>query len=260
MHTDIRIPKERPIDSARLNDTMVFDIETMGIPAKVKEWGKPYPPFVEPKYGNTKDPIKRQALHDLKYEEWCLGEKDWIMKEYDRAALDPIMGRVVAIGYLYPYALSDDGSKLEDHCIIDGLTSSGNHDLEERNILRRFWERFTKLSFTFGHCIGHNIEGFDLPFLLRRSWLLGVKVSPTLKNGRYYHRSVVDTMKVWTDYAYNEMISLDKLARLLEVGHKPDYKGTQFAEDWLSGDKDTAEFYLKNDLLVTHKCYERMYQ
>ena len=62
-------------------------------------------------------------------------------------------------------------------------------------------------------------------------------------------------MKVWLNYAYSEYISLDKLSQILKVGQKPDYDAKQFAHDWLDGDRDTAEFYLKNDLSVTH-CYE----
>ena len=199
-------------------------------------------------------------MYKRQYQEWKDGEEDWWKDQQDKAALNPLTGRVVAIGYLNPYAQrEDDGSTLSDHIEIDGLTKYGNHDHEEAQILIRFWSRFTATSFTFGHAVGHNIEGFDLPFLMKRSWLLGVSISPTVMSGRYFHRCVVDTMKVWTGYVYNEFISLDKLSKILQVGQKPNYDAKQFAEDWLDGDRETAEFYLKNDLSVTHSCYERLY-
>ena len=120
----IKIPKERSLEVSNTGDTFIFDIETMGLPADlVEKWSKPYPPFVEPKYGNTKDPIKRQIIYDTKYQEWKDGEEDWWKDQQDKAALNPLTGRVVAIGYLNPYAQrEDDGSTLSDHIEIDGLT------------------------------------------------------------------------------------------------------------------------------------------
>ena len=127
-------------------------------------------------------------------------------------------------------------------------------------MLQRFWERFTSAANSYGHIVGHNVEGFDLPFLLKRSWILGVAVSPMVMNGRYYHRNVVDTMKVWTCGEYKETISLDKLAKILGVGKKMEnYHARQFAKDWLYADRDTAEFYLRNDLHITNAVYPKLY-
>ena len=257
----LAIPNTRAVKVSTVEDTYVFDVETLALPERVAEYGKPYPPFEEPKYGNTKDPVKRKALYKQKYKEWQEGETKWWEKQIDKAALNPLTARVCAIGYVHPFATMENGDRnLWDYMEIDGLTAVGNHDLEEKAILQRFWSKFTKTTFTFGHCIGHNIEEFDLPFLMKRSWILGVAVSPVVKNGRYYHRSVVDTMKVWCNYGFNEMIKLDALAKILGVGEKPDYDAKKFAQDYLHDDRDTAEFYLKNDLSVTLACYERLYK
>jgi hypothetical protein len=241
------------LQQSQFTESFAFDIETMGLPSRVKEFGKPYPDFVEPKMGNLKDPVKKQVFYEDKFQEWKDGEANWWSNQVDRAALDPVVGRVVAIGYKFPYS---DKEKV----IIDGLTEMGSHDLEEMQIIRNFWDRFTETAFSYGHIIGHNIEGFDLPFLMKRSWLLGVPVSPVVMSGRYFHKNVVDTMKVWCCHAFKETISLDKLAKLLNVGQKMDnYHALQFATDWLGGDKDTAEFYLRNDLDLTYGCYSKMY-
>jgi hypothetical protein len=257
----LAIPKTRSVGVSPVEDTYVFDVETLALPERVAEYGKPYPPFEEPKYGHTKDPVKRKARYTQKYKEWEEGKVAWGLKQIDKAALNPLTARVCAIGYVHPFATRENGEdNLWDYMKIDGLTAVGNHDLEEKAILKRFWDKFTTTSFTFGHCVGHNIEEFDLPFLMKRSWILGVAVSPVVKNGRYYHRTVVDTMKVWCNYGYNEMISLDKLGKILGVGEKPDYEAKKFAQDYLHDDRETAEFYLKNDLAVTLACYERLYK
>ena len=253
---------EHHLDIARWDQTFVFDIETMGEPAKVREFGKDYPPFVEPKYGNIKDPIKKQAFYDEKYKQWEEGESDWWSKQFERAALSAVTGRIVAIGYLFPYAHKQvDDDTLWDKIVIDGLTPMGNRDMEESQMLTTFWRRFSDAAVSYGHIIGHNCEAFDLVFLMQRSWQLGVAVSPMVMRGRYFHQNVVDTMKVWCGYAFKETISLDNLSKLLGVGKKmQSYHATQFAEDWLNGDKETAEFYLKNDLNLTLGCYEKLYK
>jgi hypothetical protein len=258
-YSDFRKP-EHSLKPATWDQTFVFDIETKGDTQKTVEFGKPYPPFEEPKYGNTKDPEKRKALRDMKYEEWVEGEADWWNKQHDRSALSAITGRVVAIGYLFPYAHHGEG-ELWDTMHIEGLTDNGNHDIEESKLLKDFWTRFGNATTSYGHVIGHNIEGFDLPFLIQRSWQLDVAVHPTAFNGRYFHSNVVDTMKVWRLSDYKQLISLNDLSKILGVGKKMEnYKATQFAEDYLHGDKDTAEYYLKTDLDLAFKCYQKMYR
>lgn len=255
---------EHRMDVAHWKETFVFDIETMGVPSKVKEFGKPYPPMGEVKYGNLKDPIKRQAFYEEKHQAWVDGEADWWEKQYDRAALDAVTGRIVAIGYLFPYADHRDASDDEDlldQVIIDGLSNTGNHDIEEANILSRFWDYFKCASSSYGHIIGHNILNFDLPFIMKRSWQLDVPIAPTAMNGRYWNKSAVDTMSVWCCHGFKETISLDNLSKLLGAGRKmANYPALQFAHDWLGGDRDTAEFYLRTDLSLTHSCYEKLYK
>lgn len=258
-YSDFRKP-EHSLKPATWDQTFVFDIETMGDHQKTLEFGKPYPEFQEPKYGNTKDPEKRKAFRELKFKEWEDGEADWWNDQHDKSALSPKTGRVVAIGYLFPYAHHGEGD-LWDCMHIEGLTEAGNHDIQEKKILSDFWKRFGNATMAYGHVIGHNIEGFDLPFLIKRSWQLDVPVHPTAFNGRYFHSNVVDTMKVWRLTDYKEYISLDELSKVLGVGKKlNNYKATQFAEDYLRGDKDTAEYYLKNDVDLAFKCYQKMYR
>lgn len=252
---------EHSLKPATWDQTFVFDIETMGDHQKTQEFGKPYPDFKEPSYGNTKDPEKKAAYRELKYNEWVEGEADWWANQHERSALSPTTGRVVAIGYLFPYAHHGEEGTLWDHMLIEGLTDAGNKDLEEKKILKDFWIRFGNATTSYGHVIGHNIEGFDLPFLIKRSWQLDVCVHPTAFNGRYFHQNVVDTMKIWRLSDYREMISLNNLSKVLGVGKKMEnYKATQFAKDYLSGDRDTAEYYLKTDLDLSFKCYQKMYR
>ena len=58
----IVIPKDRKLEASKTGDTFVFDIETMGLPAEVERWGKPYPPFVEPNMVTPKTQLKEKLF------------------------------------------------------------------------------------------------------------------------------------------------------------------------------------------------------
>lgn len=258
-YQDFRKP-EHLMKPATWDQTFVFDIETMGDHQKTLKFGAPYPDFQEPKYGNTKDPEKRKLFREMKYKEWEDGEAQYWENMHSKSALSPLTGRIVAIGYLFPYAHQGEDN-LWNLMHIEGLTPTGTHDIEEKQILQNFWVRLGNAINSYGHVIGHNIEGFDLPFIIKRSWQLGVVICPNVYNNRYFHQNIVDTMKVWRLNDYKEYISLNQLSNVLGVGKKMEnYHATQFAKDYLDGDKDTAEYYLKNDVDLAYKCYERMYK
>jgi len=108
------------------------------------------------------------------------------------------------------------------------------------------------------------IFGFDLPFMFRRMWILGQRVSgkdSLLRNNRQWHENLIDLMKVWGCGVWGEYIKLDTLAKALGVGQKPsEVTGANFHEFW-NGTKvqrAKAKAYLVNDLKMTQACAERL--
>jgi hypothetical protein len=90
-----------------------------------------------------------------KYEEY----KDEAWSEFvDRAALSAATGRVLIVGTL------DRGSPL----LFD--------QPDESAILSSFWSLAEQCLANKVPMVGHNSNGFDLPFMVRRSWTLGVPV------------------------------------------------------------------------------------
>lgn len=128
-----------------------------------------------------------------------------------RAALSPVTGRVLAIGYYSP-----NGDK-------HGVQGVGG-DLDEAKLLANFWAKYHDCRKANRRMAGFNIFKFDLPFLARRSWFLGVDVPETLfdPTGRYPDKIFVDLMARWACGVYQESIRLDDLARFFGVGSKPD--------------------------------------
>jgi len=166
------------------------------------------------------------------------------------AALSPLTGRVLAIGFQ-----TEKGVAIED----------GGGD--EEDLLNRFWAMVAKCRAVAGgpkKMVGANIFGFDLPFLMRRSWILQVDPPSSVITGRYFSPMFIDLCEVWLcgqRFGSGISASLDTMARALGVGEKPaDVTGADFAKLWggTAEEKWMAVGYLKNDLAMTSRVAERL--
>ena len=240
---------------------IVFDIETGPLSddvvfARVKPFEAPLPPAeFDPssvKVGNLKDQKKIEAKieaekkkHDKAVENHEAGVKElehqWRTEQIDKAPLDPLTGQVLAIGYQSGKGVaiqtSDEGS-------------------DELVVLGQFWERYRACRRDARKLVGHNIFEFDLPFLVRRSWILGVDVPDTIlsKNRYWDDRVFVDTMKVWSCGKYNDWSKLDTLAKAFGGDGKPDDVDGGMFHKLFKGTPDQRQQaidYLKNDLEQT---------
>lgn len=202
---------------------IIFDIETG--PLSDEELKEAMPEFKAA--SNVKDPAKIQAQIDEKRQAWI-----------ESAALNPESGKVLAIGYKF----SDSPHEI----VISGETS----------MLNDLWALWISAWSTYTWA-GHNIMGFDFPFLIRRSWILGVHVPKSAAEmTQFRHPHVEDTMQIWSLGSKEDRISLDRLGKLLKVGQK-NGSGKDFAKV-LEQDPKKAEEYLLNDLQLTEKVYLRL--
>jgi hypothetical protein len=199
---------------------IIFDIETAPLPDSAVDRFKPE--FEARR--NYCDPNKIKA--DIAEK-----EADW----RDKLALSPLTGRVLCIGWL-------DGDEFHT---IEG---------EEVNILTGFWNLTAHLCGR--QFAGHNILAFDLPFIMRRSWAVGLRVPASDFDGHRLSPRFVDTMKLWACGVYGERVSLDYLSKHLGVGEK-NGNGKNFAALYDS-DRKAALAYLENDCRLTAKAIQRM--
>lgn len=209
--------------------SLIFDIETE--PMSELELQALCPPFdpAKVKMGNVKDPVKvRQRLEDAEanhFTDFCAD-----------AALCAGKSRLLAVGLL-----------VKKPQIIWRLESTPEKDLLEH--VWNFLETDT--------AIGFNIFGFDLPYLVRRSWLLGVPIPKACRSGGRFSASFVDIMKEWQCQNYrDEFVSLDTLAQMFGVGRKTG-SGADFHK-LAKADPAAAGEYLTNDLQITKAIAERM--
>lgn len=205
---------------------IVFDIETGPLPAS--EIAAMLPEFdpAEVKVGNLKDPEKIAA-------KIAEAKANHLADFSERAALSAVTGRVLCIGWL-----------------ADGLFSYFGND-DEAQLLRDFWPE-TKGA----ELIGFNIIPFDLPFLIRRSWKLGVPVPANIRHGRFFADTITDLRAEWQLGNREFRGGLDYVARFLALGAK-NGSGKDFAAAWET-DRKGALAYLENDCRLTAEIAERM--
>lgn len=225
----------------------VFDIETAPRPwAEIEPFYSPPDPF-DPQavrtgnLGSEKAAAKIEAASRDHRDMVCQHRKQF----QEKAALDPRTGRVLAIGYRKARKL-----------LIEG---AGNHT--EPELIGRFWERVEVTRSLQERLIGHNIHGFDLPFLIKRSWFYSIRPPIwLLEKDRWWSPVFRDTMRVWACGDYRApYISLGDLAQFLGVGQKTEgVTGGDFARLW-EEDRPKAIEYLTNDLALTHAVAQRLY-
>jgi hypothetical protein len=221
---------------------LVFDIETGPLPpAEIEPL---LPPFDEAdvRVGNIKDPDKIAAK--------IAEAKDKQRRDFfDRAALDPMTGQILAIGYM-------DGQILAIG-YMDATTEQWDiHADAEVVLLNEFWDRIRSDHGTIQRLIGFNVLLFDLPFLVRRSWRHGIPIPAGVRDGRYFNRSIVDLRDGWQLGNRQAHGSLDSICKFLGLGQKAG-DGKDFAH-LLETDRDKAFAYLEQDLKLTRALARRL--
>lgn len=168
-----------------MNQT-VIDIETWPMPEEVLEKFFPIQePYEDPgefdpstvKVGNLKDPekiqakidqfravweedrLKGEAIHDLDHLDACQAVRDG-------ACLDPRMSRIFGVAI----KTGKEGGMV--------LLKENPTEEQERDLIKSMWGRFS----TSNTIIGWNIIGFDLPFLVARTLLLGMELPADIQS------------------------------------------------------------------------------
>lgn len=220
---------------------IVFDIETAPLP---EEQIIPLIPAFdesEVKVGNIKDPaLIAEKIEKAKQKH----RADFI----EKSALHSDTGRVIAIGYK-----TAEGYEIHSSKPISG----------EKGLIENFWKVFQSASSGEAHddMIGHNIMDFDLPFLVQRSWALGIQIPPRLiipSRGKYitWASNFIDTRNYFLLGKKEGRSSLDSISRFFGMAGKQE-SGKHFYK-WMEEDETKAIEYLKNDLELTEGIARKM--
>jgi hypothetical protein len=264
---------------------LVFDIETGPLPEEhLREIIPPFEREAHPgefdpksvKTGNMKDSAKIaekiEAAREKHLQSVADYEADQVAKEANywrdiigKAALDPMCGQVLTIGILNtdlenPLPGASQGHSGDDNGDFEQvlLFVDGQNYHSESDVIEAFWQLILQRAANGATIVGHNIQEFDLPFLMNRSWINGIDV-PTglLKNNRYWNESFIDTREVWRAGRKNQFgnsSSLDAIGRVFGFGGKLDgVNGGDFHKLWFGSADDRAKAieYLSRDLVLS---------
>lgn len=211
-----------------MHNALILDIETAVLP----EDQLVFPDFKAP--ANYKDPAKIQAAIDEKKAEFLAG-----------AALSATSGFVCAVGIMELDGYPATPEEWDFQAFL--------HPTTEMKIITSLWNRLLRprpLVTFYG-------KNFDLPFLIRRSWILGLSVPDWLREGRYWSRDIIDLFEDWQLGTRDTGASLDVVSKaVLRRGKTGD--GAQF---WatLQSDRKAAVEYLHSDCTLTRDLFIRFH-
>lgn len=176
----------------------------------------------------------------------------WMAENAERAAremlaktsFDATAGHVCTIGWAF-----NNGDVHVEHA----ETVS-----DEREVMTAFFKALPKNDVVM---VGHNITGFDIPFLLKRAVILGVELPSDYvmpRDPKPWSKSVFDTMTAWA--GHREMISMNRLCGALGIVGKADFDGSMVAEAWAAGQHLTIAEYCDDDVRRTRRIHQKFLQ
>jgi DNA polymerase elongation subunit (family B) len=238
------------INPKNLSNFLIFDLETVHghyayqelDPIMQKHWArraKRLPAFDPQKLENPDDPSHADPHFEALY--------------YDQAAIHAEFGRVVCatVGSLKPH---EDGWQLYHRSYVSD---------REEEVLEGFSavlnNHITKLPQPETNpkvLCGHNVKGFDMPYLCRRLVINGMSL-PTACNianlKPWEMRHLVDTMELWRFGDFKSFAPLELLTQVLGIpSPKADMDGANVSHTfWEEQDYQKIATYCEQDVLAT---------
>lgn len=218
---------------------LVFDIETVGVP-----WDT-LAPSQQDYLLRDAEKEKTEEDKEKKREEL----KDWI-------ALYPFTSKVVVIGtyyvekeagHVYYESETEEEWKSEE----TGFQFKG---MPEREILKKFWGLVSWAD----QLISFNGRGFDVPFLLLRSAMLGIKPSKRLMGNRFDSSGHLDLLEQLSFYGAFKRFNLDFYCHSfgIKTPKSKDVSGAEVKNMYKEGRiKEIAE-YCGRDIYATYQLYK----
>lgn len=107
--------------------------------------------------------------------------------------------------------------------------------------------------------VGHNVAGFDLPFIRHRSIINSIKPPLALlkaMNAKPWDSCIADTMLMWSSDR-EKRVSMDKLCKAFGIHGKGDFDGSMVAQTWPTDPQKVIDYCVK-DVERTREIYKRL--
>jgi len=226
-----------------------MDIETLTLPDFRERVG----PQLEKslKLGNMRLEQQQRYLEDIVVEE---------ERCYQLGSLSATSGRILSIAvHEGPVAGIDFGDIEQPQTErVFGIDERGEEQ-DEKKSLQGFLDYMKRFDPDTDELVGHNLLGFDLPFVFQRCLVHCISAKPLVDLGEYQVRGVFDTMHAWWLGA-RRSVSLDDIAWALglESSKTATVEGSKVFDLYQAGRLGEIREYNLNDVRLTRKIYERM--
>ena len=233
----------------QLPRAFTFDIETLTLADFRERVG----PQLERqmRLGNMRVEQQQRYLEDSAAEE---------ERCYALGSLSATSGRVISIavhvGPIPGFEFPGLGPAESEH--VFGIDSDGFEQQEKRALLD-FLALLKDFDCDCDELVGHNIIGFDLPFIFQRCLVHEIQVRPFVNLADYNVRGVFDTMHRWWLGARRN-VSLDDVAWALgiESSKTAEVEGSKVFDLYQAGELEKIRDYNLRDVRVTRQIYERI--
>jgi hypothetical protein len=185
--------------------------------------------------------------------EWMKENKESAVKEMvSKTSFSGLHGTIACICYAF-----DDGKVFAVDC------RNG-----EKKMIEDFYSHVFDITSSERHggvaegkatFVGHNIVGFDLPFLKHRSIILSVKPPRVVREAfaaKPWGSEVADTMILWSSDK-EKRASMDSLCKALGLDGKGNFDGSMVADTWPT-DPEKVISYCIEDVERTRQIYNRI--
>jgi hypothetical protein len=232
-----------------LPQAYTMDIETLALPDFRERVGPQLERVM--RLGNMRLEQQQRYLDDIAAEE---------ERCYQLGSLSATSGRILSIavhvGSIPGLEFAGIEQSQSEH--VFGIDEDGNEE-DERQALVRFVSLLKDFDADSDELVGHNIIGFDLPFIFQRCMVHCISGRPLVDLRDYNVRGVFDTMHHWWLGAKRN-VSLDDIAWAMgiESSKTSEVEGSKVFDLYQAGRLEAIREYNLNDVRVTRKVYERM--
>ena len=221
----------------QLENFLFFDIETAGGEASFSDLSERMSQL-----WSTRSEILRNHLSS-KYPDNAGKTDDELY--LNKAGLQAEFGRIVCISFGV-LKIVDGFPKIQ-------VVSYAGDD--ERLIIEKSFKLIAHVSkSSLARLVGHNIKRFDIPYLCKRAYILGIQPPFMLQtyDKKPWEMPFIDTCEVWSFGAWQEgFASLDLICGILEIDSpKDDIKGDQVHSVFYNdGDITRIQTYCQKDVI-----------
>lgn len=199
-----------------------------------------------------------EELHGVVREVFAAAQAKRAKRAQANPTADPPRTEESFEDYLAKTGLSGDFGRIA--CLAYALDDGPPEVLwgDEREILEGFWKIVAARGVR--QFIGHNIRDFDLPFVIKRSRIHGVKPTWMPSFARYRSDQIYDTMQEWSLWSYGQSaVSLDKLAKIFGLPTSKDaMDGSAVWPYYQAGRIEEICEYCKKDVVLTRQVYDKL--